>query len=171
MPRWLPQLLMWVFIASLSACASSPTTPPVQDNTSQAPITRDGDVTQGQQGPVSVDEAATEKPASSAATASLLASAQAASKLSNHSDAVNFLERAIRIEPRDGTLWIALSEAHLNNGNTSAAQQHARKAIALAAHHKDLSRQAWLQLARVYEAQGQTTKALAITQKFQPLPG
>jgi len=81
------------------------------------------------------------------------------------------LERAIRIDPREALLWIRLSRAHLAQGHTQAASQHARKAIALAGSDAVKTGQAWLQLADVLEAQGERQQAASLRRRYTRYAG
>lgn len=81
--------------------------------------------------------------------------------------AVVLLERAIRIEPREAALWIKLSQVHLSKNETLIAFQHARKAVVLAGSDLEKSAAAWLQLAEVYQAQGKTSEANQIRQRYR----
>ncbi len=129
--------------------------PPVPPPIARAPQAPEG----GDQGNVST------------ATATLLAAADKASEARDHTAAITYLERAVRLEPRNADLWIKLSRSHLDDENYPAAIQHARKAIALASDNPLLRRAAWLQLADIKEAQGQTQEASAIRRQHQSLRG
>jgi Tfp pilus assembly protein PilF len=85
--------------------------------------------------------------------------------------AIVLLERAIRIEPREALLWVRLSEVHLSQRDDVTAFQHARKAIALAGSDSNKAAAAWLQLAKVYEAQGKTREARQIRQRYSRARG
>ncbi|MEM9622254.1 MAG: tetratricopeptide repeat protein [Pseudomonadota bacterium] len=141
----------------LTACGINPTPPQVEDRTTQPPVERAGE-----------PPAAEVKPrqTTSAATASLLAAAEQASADNQHKDAIAYLERAVRIEPRDATLWLRLSAAYLANRELDAAAQHTRKAIALA-RDPDLQRDAWLQLAEIEQARGNFSEAQALRRQWQ----
>jgi len=149
-------------VVLLSACTSMPATPPTVEDRQPPPIERD---------PVAVADSRDEVDRSTAATATLLAAAHDAAELSDHDSAIAYLERAVRIEPRNAELWIALSDAHLAAANLAAATQHARKAIALAGADERLVRQAWLQLADIREAQGNLSEARAIRRRYQSMRG
>ena len=105
------------------------------------------------------------------ATLALLDQADEASARSDHQIAIAYLERAVRIEPRNADLWIRLSAAHLHQGNLSAASQHVRKAIALAGTDSQLQRRAWLQLADIRDAEGNNAEADAIRRRYAVLRG
>lgn len=157
--------LYFALLLTLGACATSPSPPPVVEGEASAPIERDP------ANPAQSSEANPATPRPTAATAMLLAAAQTASQASNYADAVSYLERAIRIEPRNAALWIELSDAHLASGNTTAANQHVRKAIALAGSDPALTRRAWLQLADVREVEGNLSEAKAIRRRYAGVRG
>ena len=96
----------------------------------------------------------------------LLARANTALASDQPATAVLLLERAVRIEPREALLWIRLSQAHLGQGDSRTAFQHARKAIALAGSETNKRSAAWLQLANVYEAQGKDGEAKQIRNRY-----
>lgn len=96
----------------------------------------------------------------------LLARANTALASEQPATAVLLLERAVRIEPREALLWIRLSQAHLVQGDSRTAFQHARKAIALAGSQANKRTAAWLQLANVYEAQGKGGEAKQIRNRY-----
>ena len=105
-------------------------------------------------------------PPRSSAAQTLLARANTALRDEEPGTAIVLLERAVRIEPREAQLWIRLSKAHLDQGDTQIAFQHARKAIALAGSERNKQTAAWLQLANVYEAQGRNSDAQNIRQRY-----
>ena len=68
-------------------------------------------------------------------------------------------------------MWIRLSRAHLAQGHTQAASQHARKAIALAGSDAVKTGQAWLQMADVLEAQGERQQAASLRRRYARYAG
>ena len=151
-------LLLW-----LTGCATPQTTPPVIEESGATPIEREvGEA----------DTAATQTtPDTSAATVTLLAQAQAAMADAAPQTAITYLERAVRIDPRNAELWTELSAAHLADNNLAAANQHVRKAIALAGDDPALSRSAWLQMADIRQAEGNRSEADAIRRRFSAVRG
>lgn len=145
----------------ISACASGPKIPPIIEDAQTAPIERD---------PKSDPELEPE-PNTTAAINSLMAAASRSSEEHNYDNAIAHLMRGLRIAPRNTQLWIQLSAAHLADQNIPAATQHARKAIALAGEDVGLARSAWLQLANVYEAQGNVSEARAIRRRYRYIRG
>ena len=142
----------------------------MEDGAARAPIEREPSV-QADPPPGATASGSTPDVRPTAATASLLAAAEAATERQSYTDAISYLERAVRIEPRNAQLWIELSNAHLASGNTVAANQHVRKAIALAGEDPELTRHAWLQLADVREAEGNLSEARAIRRRYASMRG
>ena len=167
-PRLRPatRLLLLACLAFATACGTVPTPPPVEDKQDphrDAPIERD---------PSTVLDNDIDMPGQSAAAIdSLLAAADTAHDRRDYVGAIAHLERAIRIDPRNSSLWVRLSREHLSNGDDAAASQHARKAIALAGQDPWRAAEAWLALADVYEAQGRTEEAFALRQRYRTTQG
>ncbi len=110
-------------------------------------------------------------PPKNSAAKILLAQADTALTQQAPVQAIALLERAIRIDPREALLWIRLSRAHLAQGHTTAASQHARKAIALAGSDAVRTGQAWLQMADVMEAQGERQQAASLRRRYARFAG
>lgn len=146
-------------ILGMVACSSNPASVPITDVNERAPIERT----------TSTTTQATRDTTS--ATATLVASAASARAANDPASAIAYLERAIRLAPREAELWISLSAAHLEDDNLIAAEQHARKAIALSSSEPGLERQAWRQFAHVLSAQGKTAQANSILRRYQNLEG
>ena len=96
----------------------------------------------------------------------LLARANTALASEQPATAVLLLERAVRIEPREALLWIRLSQAHLGQGDSRTAFQHARKAIALAGSQATKRTAAGLQLANGEEETGKDGEARQIRNRY-----
>ena len=144
---------------AVAGCANNPVVPEVEDAGSQSPIEREITET-----PAAEEEQA---PRTSAATQALIASAEASSQTSDYATAINYLERAIRLEPRNPRLWINIGQAYLNNAELANASQHLRKAIALASGDEDLTREAWLAYADLREAQGYASEARSLRRRWR----
>ena len=154
--------LTLALIAAVAACGNVPVTPPPvedpRDPNRSAPIERD------QQS----DSTEPDQPwRTTAATDSLLAAADAAHDRRDYVGAIAHLERAIRIDPRNSSLWVRLSREHLINEDLRSASQHARKAIALAGQDTTRTAEAWLALADVYEAQGRLEEARDLRRRYR----
>lgn len=81
-------------------------------------------------------------PASSAATAELLAQSRTQLAAGDHAQAAASIERALRIRPDDPELWLELARVRLAQGDYGQAQTLARKSIALAGDDALLERMA-----------------------------
>ena len=147
----------------MSACATNPYEPEVTEAGTQAPIEREQDE--------SAEAEPSQPPAAERATATLLASAKQASVSGRHGEAINYLERAVRMQPRDPKLWTNLAAAYLANEELVNATRHVRKAIALAESDDVAAQQAWLTLADIKEAQGEVSEARSIRRQWRKLRG
>ena len=152
-----------VVCIGLAACSSNPASPPVQDATTQTPVERseapDERAAAQQERQAIADE-------TREVTNMLLAQAQTALHDNNQRSAINLLERAVRLAPRDSELWVALGHAHLANGNVPSATQHVRKAIALAGDEPSARRRAWLAMADIREYEGLPAEAASIRRRY-----
>ncbi len=160
--RRLPAVPALLVLMVLTGCGSNPISPPVEDQGSQAPIERDLPAVPDDNAPPASTNAATE---------SLLAAADEAAAAREYNSAIAYLERAVRIDPRNPSLWLRLSAAYLANGELTAAAQHTRKAIALAGDNPTLQRAAWLHMAEVEQAMGNYSEAQALRRRWQPVRG
>ena len=107
----------------------------------------------------------------STATYALLNASVAAEQAGDLPKAIRQLERAIRIEPKDASLWTRLANLYGHAQNTARARQYANKAISLAGERGDLKRAAWLVLADIEEQDGNFNEAAAIRRRFQSVRG
>lgn len=154
-----------IFLALLlSACASTTTKP--------APARGNTPITTANPAPSTPAPNRTASPTKTSATFALLSAADEALAGKQPEQAILLMERAVRIEPRNFELWIRLSRAHLASGNLAPAIQHARKAIALAEISSSESSRAnqakaWLQYAKVLDAQGNTREAASIRSRYR----
>ena len=98
-------------------------------------------------------------------------SASASLDQKDYAKSIVFLERAIRLSPREADLWIRLSDSHLKEGNFNISEQYARKAIALSRGNSATHRLAWLQLAKVFEKTGKPKEASKLRRKYQFVTG
>ncbi len=156
--RLLPCFLVALVAVTLSACATNPYDTEVTEAGSQAPIERELD------NPDTPDQGGSRLP--NPATIALLASADEASANGNHGGAITYLERAVRMQPRDAGLWTRLAAAYLANDEIINATRHVRKAIALAADDDAAARDAWLTMADIKEAEGNLNEARSIRQRW-----
>lgn len=76
------------------------------------------------------------------------------SKSGNIESATTTIERAIRIEPRNATLYYKLALLRLKQSKPRLAEDLAKKAALLASNDTQLKRHSWLLVARAREVQG-----------------
>ena len=92
-------------------------------------------------------------PLSPAVSALALAAAQN-SQSGNIESATTTIERAIRIEPRNATLYYKLALLKLKQSKPRLAEDLAKKAALLASNDAQLKKHSWLLVARAREMQG-----------------
>ena len=92
-------------------------------------------------------------PLSPAVSALALAAAQN-SQSGNIESATTTIERAIRIEPRNATLYYKLALLKLKQSKPRLAEDLAKKAALLASNDAELKKHSWLLVARAREMQG-----------------
>ena len=104
-------------------------------------------------------------------TLALLQQTQRAVDEGNLDEAIAYVERAIRMSPRDPQLWLRLAELQLSADHPASAAQVARKAITLAGSETEVQRKAWLVVADARERQGDTKEAARIRSKWRTYRG
>lgn len=153
-------------IVYLCGCTSySPQLPPVYERGTSANNGSDP----AQDIPVAPDSEII--PETQSATVALLNQSQRAHNSGNNIEAVAYVERAIRLNPRQPDLWLRLAELHLAQSDHEAAIQYANKTIALAGQRMDWVKQAWLVIADARAAQGDARGAEEIRHKWQTYRG
>jgi tetratricopeptide (TPR) repeat protein len=110
---------------------------------------------------------ASDKPDTSNATLALLQQSERAATGGAITEAIAYLERAIRIEPRHAGLWLQLAALEVANQQYQTAVAYANKALTLAGNHTDWQRDAWLIIADAKAAQGDLEGAAAIRQRWR----
>ena len=80
--------------------------------------------------------------------------------------AVALVERAIRLEPSRGDLWVQLGRLRFEEGELARAEQYARKGIALTRNTEPARQLGWLLLADISEAHGDTAGAEQIRSQW-----
>jgi tetratricopeptide (TPR) repeat protein len=88
------------------------------------------------------------------AVGSLVMAANEESQGGNLDSAVSSIERAIRIEPRNATLYYKLAVLRLKQSKPRLAEDLARKAALLAVNDNNLKKHSWLLVANARELQG-----------------
>lgn len=95
----------------------------------------------------------------SPAVGSLVLAANENSEGGNLDSAVSSIERAIRIEPRNATLYYKLAVLRLKQSKPRLAEDIARKAALLAVNDNNLKKHSWLLVANARELQNNTAGA------------
>ena len=80
--------------------------------------------------------------------------------------AVALLERAIRLEPSRGDLWVQLGRLRFEEGELARAEQYARKGIALTRVAEPARKSGWLLLADISDARGDSAGAQQIRSEW-----
>ena len=151
------RVLALSLIVFITGCASAPSAPPVIEESS-TPIERVP--------PPNTTEPEAPAPVVNPATQTLLAEAKSARTRGENASAITLLERAVRIEPRNPSVWTQLASAYLADGQIQRAEQHAQKAIALAGRTPLALREAWLVVADIRDAQGKFREATQIRRRY-----
>ena len=90
----------------------------------------------------------------SPAVGALTLAANQSSKSGDVEGATTTIERAIRIEPRNATLYYKLALLRLKQSKPKMAEDLAKKAVLLATNDAQLKKHSWLLVARARELQG-----------------
>jgi tetratricopeptide (TPR) repeat protein len=114
---------------------------------------------------------AVDTPDTSNATLALLQQSQRAATSGATNEAIAYLERAIRIEPRRADLWLQLAALEVTNQQHRTAIAYANKALTLAGNRADWQRDAWLIIADAKAAQGDLEAASQIRQRWRSYRG
>lgn len=97
----------------------------------------------------------------SAPAAALVSIAQSQERGGHYGLAMQTLERALSIEPRNPLVWLALGRESLSAGSPAQAYGMARKALYLAGGAAPVQASAWGLIAASLRAQGKTQAAVA----------
>ena len=139
--RNVPAIL--IMVISLQACSTAKTGPAALEDRSRTASVEDITTpADGYQGGHDTHGPAVGRP-TSPAIITLLAEAQQAEAKGNHETAAATLERALRIDPKDATVWNRLALLRMRQGNWQQALNLARKSNSLAAGNYDLQLQNW----------------------------
>lgn len=154
-------LCLLILSVVLSACISTPqTSVPPQD-----PIDiEDRAIVNGEPLPLPEDTIIKAEPLSAEVPMSpvvqrLLSTAGDQRRVRNWVGAASSLERALRLEPRNGQLWSRLAQIRFDQQLWKNAIQLAAKSNTLSAGNSNLLRQNWVLIANSYEALGDTSAA------------
>lgn len=168
-PEWRPGRSVPALVAAalLAGCATTP-----------VPSTREGSTlpdsgSPGRDGSSAEPMPGTPRqtPGPEVPTLALLQQSERAVQAGNVDEAIGYVERAIRLSPRDPGLWLRLAELQLAAGHDGTAIQMANKAIALSSSRPDVQRSAWLVVADARERQGDPDEAARIRQRWRTYRG
>ena len=156
------KLLSLVLLSlSLSACISTSTI----DVPSQDPVdVEDRAIVDGKALPLPDDGVIVAEPLSgekpmSAVVKRLVATSGDQRRVGNWAAAAGSLERALRIEPRNGRLWSRLAQVRYDQKSWKKAIQLAAKSNTLSGGNSNLLRQNWVLMANSYDALGNSSSA------------
>ncbi len=108
-------------------------------------------------------------PLHSKAVDALLKTAREQERKQDLNGAVGTIERALRIEPRNGHLWYRLANLRYSQGQHGMASDLARKSLALAGADVALKRDSWQLIARAKRAVGDIEAAKVAERKARML--
>jgi predicted Zn-dependent protease len=147
-PR-LAALLLWTLF--IAGCAAAPQA----SRPAPAPPTTTG--TESRPAPAR-ERPAQPRPAPGPA-ASLQLEAEAALAAGDPDRAATLLERGLRLEPRNASLWLSLARARDAEGDEAQAEQLALRAVREAGSQPELQRRAWTFIVQLRERRGDSAGA------------
>jgi tetratricopeptide (TPR) repeat protein len=160
------QLNPWLLLLTLlgmSLAAGCVSTPPPADGSAGPPV-----VDAGEPAPDTADMPQAD---ARAPTLALLRQSERSADSGDLAGAIAYVERAIRLSPRDADLWLRLARLQLAAERPASAEQLAQKAIALAGSATDQQRSGWLLVADAREAQGDDAAAARIRARWRTFRG
>lgn len=106
------------------------------------------------------------KPFEQSPTDSLLADAKQAMKMGQFDQAEIYIERALRISPRDAAIWHAMGQVKYGQNNHGQSVQFCLKSNSLAGRDTHLIRQNWKLIEQSYRRMGQIEKADEVRYRY-----
>jgi tetratricopeptide (TPR) repeat protein len=106
----------------------------------------------------------------SPAVGALASAANQSSQSGNIESATATIERAIRIEPRNATLYYKLALLRLKQSKPRLAEDLAKKAALLSSNDTKLKKHSWILVARAREMQGDLKGGKEARAKADKLP-
>ena len=146
--------------SNLSAPPVQPTPPPVEENSTTPVIPSEVESNQESENEPEPNVA------SNSAALLLLAQSESLRAEGRGPQAIAMVERAIRLEPSNGDLWVQLGRLNYEANEYARAEQYARRGIALTKSGGDTLKQGWLLLADVSEARGDIDGAAQIRSRW-----
>ena len=107
---------------------------------------------------------------SPSASTSLLESAKQALRVDEFNQAEIFLERALRLEPRNGELWHAMGQVKFEQNHHAQAVQFCLKSNSLTKKNPLLIRRNWSLMEKAYLQMGETEKAAWVRRQYMGSP-
>lgn len=176
LPMLLPLRLLMVSLLglSLAACANIANHPEsariaaqVEDRSVEGRVVVDGQVLpMPNQASIQVEELPSQIRVSPVVQGLLASAAQQRSD-GKPSAAANYLERALRIEPRNAILWSRLADIRFAQSNWQQAIQLAAKSNTLAATDQQLRRRNWYLMVNSYSALDNSAQAQKYRDKLR----
>ena len=149
--------------SSVSSPTSQGTLPPIEENSTVSDAqSAPADPTSNQESTVEP----TPNAASNNAALLLLAQSETLRNEGKGKQAIAMVERAIRLEPSNGDLWVQLGRLNYETNEYARAEQYARRGISLTQAGSDTLKQGWLLLADVSEARGDIEGAKQIRSRW-----
>ncbi|MEZ5559539.1 MAG: tetratricopeptide repeat protein [Pseudomonadales bacterium] len=170
-------LTLIALLVLVGGCAGAAPTPGVEDRTTTPgmPPTESGAPAGGAaadtQGPGTAPLPRATQAEPAVPTLALLQQSERAAADGNVAEAIAYVERAIRLNPRDGNLWLRLGRLHLRTGEPLQAEQMAQRALGMASGQPALQRDAWLLIADVRDTQGRADEAAEIRSRWRTYRG
>ncbi len=97
---------------------------------------------------------------------SLLAQAKQAIAAGKFDQAEMYMERALRVNPQDATLWHVMGQVKSSQNNYAQSLQFCLKSNSLAGRNSNLIRQNWRLIEKSYTEMGQTNKAQEVRLQY-----
>ena len=152
---------------SLGACTHSPPSNEVPIEVEER-VVIDGQVQPYPAETLIRTEALDGTPSMSQTVLNLVQQAITAKQANNYDQAAAALERAIRFEARNPTVWYELADVRFMQKQYHQATQFARKSLALSGRDDtELKRRNWYLLSRAYEVMGESDNAAQYRQKLE----
>ena len=107
---------------------------------------------------------------SPAASTSLLESAKQALQVDAFNQAEMFLERALRLEPRNGELWHTMGQVKFAKNHHAQAVQFCLKSNSLAGKDPQLIQKNWVLMEKAYLQMGEIEKAAQVRRQYLESP-
>lgn len=106
------------------------------------------------------------KPLEQSPAGSLLAHAKQAIAAGQFNQAEIYVERALRVDPRDATLWHVMGQVKSGQHNYAQTVQFCLKSNSLAGRNNNLIQQNWRLIEKAYTEMGQTDKAQEVRLQY-----